>query len=469
MKKVIALVLACVLLFAAHAAFADASREETYAMAMDALYGTEKSDIECAEAGFSAVGGYKQAKLYLMYARALLLLYDDSEQMLDEASAILDELGMREAFRSELEGNGFCSLEDLNRYIVARRYEQSGSAEQAIEIYRSIDVLDSFERGRNLGQGQSAAHTHSWIPATCTEPMICQVCGEMSGSPLGHMFSDATCTAEATCIRCGITSGNPLGHLFDEATCVTPMTCRRCGFQSGEPAEHQWLEATYRAPKTCARCGATEGKKLQGITDAQAKPGSIVKFGRYEQDANVSNGPEDIEWLVIANKNGKALLITYCGLDAVPFNEIDRPVMWSDSALREWLNGAFYEDSFVAAEKELIQTTTVEPDTNNGFQFAGKDVVTQDKVFILSSKEAETYFANQSYSRACRPTTAAIFNEAYVNPYYGTCSWWLRTPGGLSNYAVTVSSDKTAYMNYKGNDVRDRDNCVRPVIWISLI
>lgn len=44
----------------------------------------------------------------------------------------------------------------------------------------------------------SATCTHSYTPATCTEPQKCSKCGETKGSALGHTTSSGTCT------RCGI-------------------------------------------------------------------------------------------------------------------------------------------------------------------------------------------------------------------------------------------------------------------------
>lgn len=41
-----------------------------------------------------------------------------------------------------------------------------------------------------------------------------------------------------------------------------------------------------------------------------AKAGDYVFFGAYEQDNNTSNGKEDVEWLVLEVKDGKALVIS---------------------------------------------------------------------------------------------------------------------------------------------------------------
>ncbi len=46
-----------------------------------------------------------------------------------------------------------------------------------------------------------------------------------------------------------------------------------------------------------------------------AEVGDIVYFGAYEQDNNTSNGKEDVEWIVLAKENEKALVISKYALD----------------------------------------------------------------------------------------------------------------------------------------------------------
>lgn len=45
------------------------------------------------------------------------------------------------------------------------------------------------------------------------------------------------------------------------------------------------------------------------IVIGEVKEGSIITFGRYEQDNNAENGPEPIEWTVYEISDGKATLI----------------------------------------------------------------------------------------------------------------------------------------------------------------
>ena len=56
-------------------------------------------------------------------------------------------------------------------------------------------------------------HEHQWIEATCTDPQICSICGEIEGAPLGHKWKDATYDTPKTCERCGETEGNVKGYI----------------------------------------------------------------------------------------------------------------------------------------------------------------------------------------------------------------------------------------------------------------
>ena len=56
------------------------------------------------------------------------------------------------------------------------------------------------------------------------------------------------------------------------------------------------------------------------ITQSFDTIGSIVAFGRYEQDGNEENGPEEIEWVVLDVQDGKVLLLSKYGLEVKPYN-----------------------------------------------------------------------------------------------------------------------------------------------------
>ena len=108
--------------------------------------------------------------------------------------------------------------------------------------------------------------------------------------------------------------------------------------------------------------------------------GSYVIFGAYEQDNNLANGNEEIEWLVLARENNRLLIISRNALDSKPYNTEDVSVTWETCTLRTWLNQDFYNTAFSSEEQEMIPTVTVKAEKNNIYgPDPGND--TQDRVF----------------------------------------------------------------------------------------
>ena len=100
---------------------------------------------------------------------------------------------------------------------------------------------------------------------------------------------------------------------------------------------------------------------------------------------------------------------------------------------------------------------------------------TQDKVFLLSYKEAYVYFdvTEDNFSNKksrVAPTAYAIAQGADVNSYCKTADgtdagwWWLRSPGGIQNYAERVDT-RGSLFDYR---VDDASGSVRPALWVNL-
>lgn len=89
---------------------------------------------------------------------------------------------------------------------------------------------------------------------------------------------------------------------------------------------------------------------------------SVVTFGAYEQDGNIFNGPEPIEWYVINNADGAAMLYSVYCLDCQPYHndtyDLDS-VNWNSCSLKNWLNNDFYNDAFSEEEKQYLPLSLV--------------------------------------------------------------------------------------------------------------
>ena len=196
--------------------------------------------------------------------------------------------------------------------------------------------------------------------------------------------------------------------------------------------------------------------------------GDIVTFGNYEQDNNLSNGKEDIEWIALSKQNSKALLISRYALDCQPFQTSNSPETWATCSLRKWLNGMFLNDAFSANDQKKILRTTVTADKNPSYNTSpGKK--TTDKVFLLSIKEVNLYFNeywNVSKALKCAPTEYAIAHGAWTSTEDRTCVWWLRSPGSNSYLAAVVDSHGS--VRSIGSNVSSTNYAVRPAIWINI-
>lgn len=190
--------------------------------------------------------------------------------------------------------------------------------------------------------------------------------------------------------------------------------------------------------------------------------GDSYFFGTYEQDNDLRNGSEDIEWIVINKEGGKVLLISKYALEYEQYNTYAGEVTWDASSLRKWLNDDFLNTAFSDEEKAIIPTFTVKADKNSKYSTAsGKS--TRDQVFLLSTAEAEEYLSSMS----CEATDYAIANCSDSIASAKLCRWWLRSPGWTNDRAAYCSSF-TDGIDFYGRDVTDSVLAVRPVIWIDI-
>ncbi|MBQ1409955.1 MAG: ABC transporter ATP-binding protein [Oscillospiraceae bacterium] len=195
--------------------------------------------------------------------------------------------------------------------------------------------------------------------------------------------------------------------------------------------------------------------------------GDYLFFGAYEQDNDASNGPEDVEWLVLAREQDRALVISRYALDCQPYSTTKARVTWTSCNIRHWLNENFVNDAFTEEEQARIVETLI---TARERQDTLKTADANDKLFALDQTEIYKYFPSEA-SRICAPTAYAIAQGA---PYRnnetedGACScwWWMRFQG-FSNWnapCITPSGSITHLDQY----LDDAYNAVRPAMWIKV-
>ena len=226
------------------------------------------------------------------------------------------------------------------------------------------------------------------------------------------------------------------------------------------PAEAASAEA---APEDAALADAApEDVEPNSPASAYVK-GGIVVFGRYEQDNNMANGPEAVEWIVLEmdKKAGRALLLSNHALDMQPYQRGGGKVSWENSTLRPWLNGEFLESAFTAEEQAAILAPSKIDDKKHSFNKTGSGA---DKLFILSVDEAYKYMPPQSPKNLiCWPTDYAAAKTAGSDSST-PISWWMRTPGGKAGEVRGIGPE-----GYSFNGKADREDvAVRPALWVDL-
>lgn len=174
--------------------------------------------------------------------------------------------------------------------------------------------------------------------------------------------------------------------------------------------------------------------------------GDVVEFGSYEQDGNVSNGKEPIEWRVLAVEGNRAYVVSQKALDAHAFNadEDDNDEDdddWNSSDLKKWLENDFATQAFTSDEMREIDGPPA----------------------LLSLEEANKYFKSDE-DRICKPTQQAVNNGVWEDGDNGACNWWLHPIWECAEAAV--SSD--GYLFSDSSLVGRSDIAVRPALWVNL-
>ena len=180
--------------------------------------------------------------------------------------------------------------------------------------------------------------------------------------------------------------------------------------------------------------------------EALKTPGQTICFGHWELNENEADGPEQIEWIVLAAEDGRSLLVSKNAISKLRFDDSAYShsyMIWSLSSIRKWLQTECFDTMFTRSERTMIQS--VLHDT------------LPEKIFLLSTDEADSYFESDE-ARQC------LFIE---NGEEKNDSWWLRTSStakGQSNYLADVLMEGTIHYNgsyYEGKKL------IRPAIWVT--
>lgn len=199
-----------------------------------------------------------------------------------------------------------------------------------------------------------------------------------------------------------------------------------------------------------------------------AEKGDTISFGHFEQDNDLSNGPEPIQWIVVDKIDGQLLLLSASCLKGMAYNTAAfTPVTWETSSLRTWLNEDFFSSAFTEEEKALILTVSNEnPDHSIVETPGGRD--TRDRVFVLCERDTVIYLNDPADEEAVGKAQGTEYAKAngLQTDEEGNASWWLRSPGMYEYIAQFVDQNGEPYTNGASTDI-DYLCGVRPVLWLD--
>ncbi len=270
----------------------------------------------------------------------------------------------------------------------------------------------------------------------------------------------------------------------DAQPSLPTVTAESEGVQNADAAEITAAESADGDEEAASADSFSEDDGSEGVSDGddsastgtyQIADGYVI-FGSYEQDGDTSNGPEPIEWEVLDDSDGKMLLISRYILDCQPYNTKNTDVTWENCTLRNWLNTDFIKNAFSNVEQShIVMANLSNPDNTYWGTAGGND--TKDRVFCLSVYEIkdlywfEFWYETDQYGYSSMLTTSVtphaekkgahsytithndytlahddggcgLKDMGYSSDVVGRKSgwWWLRSPGGDSNYACNVDA-----------------------------
>ncbi|MBP3426645.1 MAG: hypothetical protein J6M47_00090 [Clostridia bacterium] len=216
-------------------------------------------------------------------------------------------------------------------------------------------------------------------------------------------------------------------------------------------------------------CSAAFAETIAVTTETAAAAPQVGEFyllGSYEQDNNLENGAEPIEWRVLKIEGDEALIISKYALDARPYNDTVTYSNWSKCTLRTWLNEEFLNTAFTAEEQQQLITKELKN---------WEDVKTTDTVFLLDNDQAKRLFSSHD-DRQALPTAYAAAQGAYRSVKYGlenggNSQWWLRTISWVTRRRASYVAGSGGVMTCGGETdgrVENERWGVRPAVYVKL-
>lgn len=204
--------------------------------------------------------------------------------------------------------------------------------------------------------------------------------------------------------------------------------------------------------------------------------GDSFFMGHYEQDADMTNGREPIEWIVLSKTDKKILAISKYALDDFPYHNEYEGVTWENCSLRFWLNKHFLKEAFSKEERNKILKSKI---TTSGNEYGAEECKTKDRIFILSYEQASStkLFVDArarltTITEYCRARGGQTIEDRFIRDDTVTeegkpaCYWTLR---GTRGYPWESACVNTWGEFISVGDFFVDDYCqIRPAMYVSI-
>lgn len=186
----------------------------------------------------------------------------------------------------------------------------------------------------------------------------------------------------------------------------------------------QRVEDTEKARQDKIKLLCANQRYAEALHFQNLQAGDVIKFGEYEQDNNLENGKEAIDWIVLDIQDNEALVISQFCLDAKRYSD-EGIARWERSSLCNWLNSEFINSSFEETARDCILQSLM----GSRIDDDGKENEIFSFIFVLSEYGYNTYLPKE---RNVYATTYALSAKSVYTGYIEdeqSVEWWLRNAG----------------------------------------
>lgn len=196
-----------------------------------------------------------------------------------------------------------------------------------------------------------------------------------------------------------------------------------------------------------------------------------LSFGIYEQDGNPETQNESIDWIVLEEKDDRALIMSKKTIISISYHNESGNITWDQSLLRLYLNDIFFKENFNDEEKSMILSTNINNSTRNAFgYYNGSNTI--DKVFVLNIDEYEKYFENDEERISegtpyCKSLGLQISSSLPISdvPIENGTFYWTRDVGYHEADAACINWN--GEINIYGYDCKSDGMGARPCMWVK--